>query len=65
MNDDPTQLFPETHWKRHATERVSVPSRRSNDGVRGSVVHIEMTVGGSQQTAPATMAKMPTQPLLH
>ena len=28
MNDDPTQLFPETHWKRYATEAVSTPSRQ-------------------------------------
>ena len=27
MNDDPTQTFPETHWKRYATEAVCAPVR--------------------------------------
>ena len=42
MNDDPTQLFPETHWKRYATERVSSPIRKAEKVMLVGALHIEI-----------------------
>ena len=42
MNDDPTQLFPETHWKRHATEGVSSPARKAESVRLVGALHIEL-----------------------
>jgi hypothetical protein len=42
MNDDPTQLFPETHWKRYATERVRTPIRKAEKVMLVGALHIEM-----------------------
>ena len=42
MNDDPTQLFPETHWKRYATERVSSPARKAESVKLVGTLHIEL-----------------------
>jgi hypothetical protein len=34
MHEHPTQVFPETHWKRYATESICAPPRRA------AVVHV-------------------------
>jgi hypothetical protein len=56
MNDDPTQLFPETHWKRYATERVSTTTQKAEGAVFVGALHSEMR----KAAAPGVEVKVAT-----
>ena len=64
MNDDPTQLFPETHWKRYATEPVSVP--KPNFGhVASRRLTTNLPTAAITTRTTQKLVKLPTQPLLN
>ena len=64
MNDDPTQLFPETHWKRHATEAVSVPARDFGRVLPNPVTAGELTMPALPAKEAQKLTRLPTRPLL-
>ena len=64
MHDDPTQVFPEIHWKRYATERVCVPGRKSAQATNDSSAQGNF-VAPNIPVAVSTRATRPTVPLMN
>jgi hypothetical protein len=65
MNDDPTQLFPQTHWKRYATEPVC--GRTPHLGRVVPQVHIatDLRSGIIAVKEPQKLTKLPAIPQLN
>ena len=64
MNDDPTQLFPETHWKRYATEPVSVPVRGFGRVTSAPNAQPEASAPSLPVFGVKQLLRLPTQPSL-
>jgi hypothetical protein len=64
MHDDPTQLFPETHWKRFATERVSIPSRDIGRVLPTVPIHVELVAPPISARDARKLTNLRQRPLL-